>query len=442
MVHPCSPMKPVTTRAIIALALPAAASVLLNNMFRVIDQYAVQWLGPGAQAAVGACTFVLIAAYAIFMGVSAGAGPLAARAVGAQDEAQQRRVLGNSLVGALLVGGLALALVGLLATQITALVGLEGEAGEAMATYLQWLSVCGLPLAIAPTMDAIFIARGNTKMVMWLQGGATVLNAVLNPIFIYVLDLGIGGAALATGIAHGSAVVVGLRILLGQVRPSATDFRLDETLKRVLRVGAPIASNTLFYAGVYWALMSVAVKPLGSDVYAALGIGFSALEGFTWPIFWGFSTAVSSLVGRYLGAGMPEEAVRTYQKTLPFIVGLGVVASMVFWFGATPLTALFSDDVGVLQHAVVYAQVLAFSQIFVALEALAEGVLGGSGDTPSVFWWSAPINLMRVPLGWAAAFPLGLGAAGIWWAINLTTLIKAAGKWSAVLRGRWTAQTL
>jgi putative MATE family efflux protein len=435
-------MKPVTTRAIIALALPAAASVLLNNMFRVIDQFSVQWLGPGAQAAVGACTFVLIAAYAVFMAVSAGAGPLVARAVGADDPALAKRVVGNALVGSVLVGGMALLLIGLLAPEITMLVGLEGEAGAAMTTYLRWLAVCGLPLAIAPTMDAIFIARGNTWMVMWLQGGATLLNIMLNPLLIYVLDLGIGGAALATGLSHGAAVLVGVVLLLKRVGPGAEDFRLDRTLLRVLRIGAPLASNTLFYAGVYWALMSVAIKPLGADVYAALGIGFSALEGFTWPIFWGFSTAVSSLVGRYLGAGMPEEAVRTYKLATPFIVGLGLAASAVFWFGATSLTALFSSDPGVLEQAVLYAQVLAFSQVFVALEALAEGVLGGAGDTPQVFWWSTPFNLLRVPLAWGAALPLGFGAAGIWWAINITTVIKCAGKWSAVLRGSWARRAL
>jgi putative MATE family efflux protein len=435
-------MKPVTSRAIITLAIPAALSVLLNNLFRVIDQFSVQWLGPEAQAAVGACTFVLIAAYAIFMGISAGAGPLLARAVGAGDVALQRRVLGNALVGAVLIGGSALALMGLCAPWIASLVGLDGEAGQSMVTYLRWLSVCGLPLAVAPTLDSAFIARGNTGMVMRLQGGATALNLLLNPLLIYGAGLGIGGAALATGLSYGLAAVIGGRILLRQVRPGPADFRLDQTLGRIVRIGAPIASNTLLYAGVYWAIMSVAIRPLGPDVYAALGIGFSALEGFTWPIFWGFSTAVASLVGRYLGAGMPEEARRTYRLALPFILGLGATAGLVFWFGAAPLTSNFSSDPGVLEQAVLYAQVLALSQVFVALEALSEGVLGGAGDTRSVLLWSAPINLLRVPLAWGAAFPLGMGAAGIWWAINITTVIKCAGKWSAVVRGRWTESSL
>lgn len=306
-----------------------------------------------------------------------------------------------------------------------------------MTTYLQWLAICGVPLAIAPTVDSIFVARGNTQMVMVLQGGATLLNMVLNPLLIYGFELGIGGAALATGLSHGVAVIIGVVFVMRRMQPTRMDFRFDRTMGTILRVGGPMASNTLLYAAVYWALMNVAIQPLGSEVYAALGIGFSVLEGFTWPVFWGFSLAVSSLVGRYLGAGMHAEARRTYAKTAWIMMGMGLVAAALFRYGAEPLTAQFSADPKVLQHAVLYAQILAFSQVFVALESLAEGVLSGAGDTSTIFWWSAPGNLLRVPLAWVAAFPLGYGAAGIWWAINLTTVIKCAGKWAAVYRGRW-----
>jgi MATE family multidrug resistance protein len=91
----------------------------------------------------------------------------------------------------------------------------------------------------------------------------------------------------------------------------------------------------------------------------------------------------------------------------------------------------------VLEASVVYARTLAFSQLFVALEALFEGALEGAGDTRTLFFWSAPLNALRVPLGWALALPLGWGALGVWWAINLTTWAKALGKGYAVWRGRW-----
>jgi MATE family multidrug resistance protein len=114
-----------------------------------------------------------------------------------------------------------------------------------------------------------------------------------------------------------------------------------------------------------------------------------------------------------------------------------LLAALAFWFGAVPLCGLFTADPAVLEEAVLYARVLAFSQLFVAWEALAEGVLEGAGDTQAVFWLSSPVNLLRVPLAWAVAGPLGLGAAGIWWVINLTTIVKALLKGARVARGRW-----
>ena len=73
-----------------------------------------------------------------------------------------------------------------------------------------------------------------------------------------------------------------------------------------------------------------------------------------------------------------------------------------------------------------------------ALESAFEGALNGSGATRTVFWVSAPWNGLRIPLAWAMAFPLGMGAAGIWWAINITTFAKAFMKGWIVWRGRWT----
>ncbi len=430
-------MQPVTTGLLLKLALPAALSILLNNAFRVIDQFSVQWLGVAAQAAVGSCTFVLIGFFSIYAMISSGTGPLVARATGAGDTALRRKVMGNAIVGASLLGLMVLVSTGLGASWIASTLGLSGETHSQAAAYLRWLALFAVPLAIAPVIDAAFIAVGRTTLVMKLQALATVLNILLNPICIYALNLGIAGAAIATGISRSVTIIIGLVMIGRLLQPKRSDFRPDRTLLRIIRIGLPISSNNVLFAAVYWALLKWAISPLGPAVNAALGIGFSALEGFTWPVYWGFSLAVASLVGRYLGAGQPEQAVKTIRLAFPVCTVAGVAISAVFWFGAAPLCSLFTDDAEVLKEAIQYAQILAFSQLFLAYEALAEGTLEGAGDTKTVLLWSAPINLLRVPLGWACAIPLGYGAAGIWWVINLTTLLKAGGKSLAVIRGRW-----
>lgn len=428
---------PVTRAELVRLALPAAASAVLNNAFRVIDQYAAAYLGTSAQAAIGSCTFVLIAAYAVYSLVAAGTGPLVARATGAGDPAFRRRVFGASLTGGLSLGVLVGACLHLGADAIAGALGLQGPVATDAALFLRALSWGAPALALAPVLDACFVAIGRTRAMLALQLVAAALNAALNPVFIHTLDLGVAGTAYATGIARALTVGAGVAVLWRAFGPTLSELRAGVTLARVLRIGAPVTVNTFWYAGAYFLLLRYAISPLGPATNAALGIGFSALEGFTYPLFLGVSLGVSSLVGRSLGAGRPEDAARAAVLGFPLVTALGLACGALFWFGAEPLCGAFTHDPEVLAAAVLYARVLAWSQLFVAWEALAEGVLAGAGDTRTLFWLSAPLNALRVPLGWALAFPLGMGAAGVWWAINLTSLAKAVGKGVSAARGGW-----
>ncbi|MCI0654400.1 MAG: MATE family efflux transporter [Methylococcaceae bacterium] len=430
-------MHPVSVLSLLRLSIPAAISVVLNNAFKVIDQYSVQWLGKEAQAAIASSTFILIGLFAIYSVVACGAGPLVARATGARDFELRRRIVGNALFGAILIGIVILLLLGFGAHWICGTLGLRDNVLLLAVEYLKWLAIFGFPLVMAPLIDAVFISVGRTALVMALQMIATILNIVLNPVLIYQLDYGIAGAAIATGISRGVAVAIGFCVLWRQFQPYPRDFWPDNSLRRIIHIGLPLSWGIALFALVYWALLRYAVSPLGPAVNAALGIGFSALEGFTWPVFWGLSMGVASLIGRYLGAGQLDQAKRTIRLAFPLMSLLGLCAALIFWFGAESLCGIFSDDPAVLREAILYARILAFSQLFVAYECLAEAVLEGSGDTRPILYWSAPWNLFRIPVSWYFAIHLGFGPAAIWWVINISTVIKAAGKWSAVLRGGW-----
>jgi len=432
----------VSPRSLLRLAVPAALSVLLNNAYRGVDQYVVQWIGPDAQAAIGSSTFVLIFFFSLFSLVSVGVGPLVARTVGAQDFESLRRILGHGLIAAVIVAICVWTMAGLGAELVVSLVGLQGESAELMTIYLRSLAWVGLPLALGPLVDAAFIAMGEVRLPMVLHFVATVINGILSWVFIYPLGMGIAGAAFASGVSRGLAVVIGGWILARRtgMTPGDLKVQVDTCVRewlRILRIGFPIAANTAAYALVYWALLRVAISPLGPAVNAALGIGFSALEGVAWPVFHGVALASASMAGRALGAGRVDLAEKVVIAGIPMALFCGFSAAFSFYFGAEYLCGLFTDDPETFKQAVLYARILAFSQVFVALEALFEGVLAGAGDTKTVFWWSTPINVFRVPLGWLAAFPLGFGAAGIWWVINLTTVLKGMGKMRAVLLGGW-----
>lgn len=428
---------PIGIKSLLALAIPSAIFTFLTNGFRIVDQYFIQSVSVEAQAAIGSSTFVLIFTYAIFELISAGAGPLIARATGAQDPVVRRALLGEAIFGILILT-LILMIVGTLGTPlITATLGLEGRAAAECNRYLGTLFLTLLPLALTPLVDQAFINMGSARYPLLLHILSLSLNVILTPLLIHNAGLGIVGAALASTLSRGVGTGIGLFLLTRMTGVRLKDLKPRGQLGRILRVGTPMALGTAFFAMVYWGLLKTSVSPLGTHVNAALGIGFSALEGCTWPVFHGLSLGAASLAGRYLGADRPDLARQTFYTALPFATLLGVAASFIFFFAGETLTALFTDDVAVHQAATEYATILAASQLFLSWEALSEGILAGAGDTRTVFWCSTPFNLLRIPLAWWLAFPLDFGATGVWWAINITTYAKTLLKGWAVWRGHW-----
>jgi Na+-driven multidrug efflux pump len=193
---------------------------------------------------------------------------------------------------------------------------------------------------------------------------------------------------------------------------------------------------------VYWLLLALVISPLGDEALAGLGIGFQVFEGLSFPCFLGVAMAGASLVGHSVGAQDPEgalEAVRS-ARFAGRIFGIGFAG--IFLFGGGFLAGFFEADPAVYEETLRYVRILAFSQYWVAMEAANEKVLVGSGQTRAIYWMSPLGNLLRVPLGWALAIALGFGTAGVWWAINATTWLKAWLFWSKVQRGDWLDEAL
>ncbi|MEO1335044.1 MAG: MATE family efflux transporter, partial [Myxococcota bacterium] len=259
--------------------------------------------------------------------LAAGAGPLIARATGAADPRMRRAILGAGLWGAGVVTVLVMATGTLCAGWIAASVGLTGATAEAFALYLSALSLTILPLVLTPLVDQVFLAIGEARLPMALHVASLALNILLTPLFVLVLEGGVVGAALASNLARAVTTGVGLFVLVRKLGLQRMHIRPTDQLFRILRVGTPMAASTALYALVYWALLRWTVSPLGPHVNAALGIGFSALEGMAWPVFHGLSLAVASLVGRYLGAGRPDLAWGVVKLAFPATTALGLFAS-------------------------------------------------------------------------------------------------------------------
>lgn len=466
--HVAAPAHTRRTRELLGLAWPAVLSYILNNAYRINDQFWIQGLGAEAQAAVGATFFLQVLNFAFVFLAVGGTLALVSRAVGARDP-ERRDAVVRSALGFGLAMGIVLTLCVLpLLDRIVLWMGLAGETAVLAEEYLGALYLFMTALALLPVVDSVFIGRGNTRVPMALQACAVVLNYFLNPLLIYgrdaaermdapgveaiaalasALDLdgmGLAGAAVATGLARTIVVLVGIWILGGPMESrliAAGKFSLERAwrvVRDILRISFPSSASIGIYALAYLLLLRLVLTPLGDAVTAGLGVGFQVFEGISFPCYLGISIAGSSLIGRELGARNRAGVLEVVGCTRFWSRTAGLVFAALFWFGGPYLVNAFTQDPAVARETVVYVRVLAFSQYWVAVESANEKVLLGSGRTGPIMWISPLGNLLRIPLGWWLAFGWpALGAAGVWWAINATTCLKAGLFWDRVRRGNW-----
>ena len=163
---------------VLRLAWPVAVAFLLNNAYRINDQFWIQGLGEPAQSAVGASMFVFIMSFAVAFLAAGGALALVARAKGAEDEERFRTVSRHSVALALALGAGAALIVPPLLPSIVRLLGLEGETAANAVEYMRVLFYGCVVLYLVPTLDDIFIGRGRTWLPMALNVLAIAINFV------------------------------------------------------------------------------------------------------------------------------------------------------------------------------------------------------------------------------------------------------------------------
>ena len=424
------------------LAWPSILFAVLRHGYRIVDQFYAQYISVDAQAAIGSTTYFSILASGFFTIIAFGTAPLVGRAVGAGDWDKLKSIVNAALTGVLILSVVAM----LFGTTSSGLIvqglGLTGQTAAEAENYVFTLCLTMPPLVLAPLLDQSLIASGDTRTPMKAHALILAMNLILTPLFILGLDLGIIGAALSSTTSTAIGGIYALSRLF-RLAPFAPDIMIRPTMLRsIVHIGTPMGLGVAAYALTYWGILATTVSPLGPHVNAALGIGFSALEGVTWPAFHGFSLAIASLVGRSLGAKRPDLAWVSIQKGLVIASTLGIIASCAFYFGQWTLTGFFTEDTLVHATAATYAAIIAWSQLAVALEAILEGVLSGAGATRAIFWASTPINLMRIPFGWYFAIKLGYGPVGLWWVLNVTTYAKVIIKGWIVQRGSWSTLEL
>ena len=294
-------------------ALPIVFSNLVDVFYTAADMMIVGLSGKeGAVGSIGSCTAMINMIVSLQSGFAMGANVAVGRAIGARDDERVERAVHTSIAIAVF-SGLALALLGmLLCRRILILLGDEGHILD-MATDYCLVYFAGLPFGVlAVFCNAIYRAKGNTKIGMTILSISGALNVLLNLFFVVVCDMNVVGVALATRLSSVFTASVFLWKLCHEKDVSRFSFRKmrfhSDEGKEVIRVGIPssIQSSITHFSLmlVQGAVNSVnnLVCPGGSYVLDGHAAG-SSLESFVSNAYSAISTATMTFVSQHYGAG-------------------------------------------------------------------------------------------------------------------------------------------
>jgi putative MATE family efflux protein len=287
------------------LAMTAAASVGLMSIFFVdlLSLLYVSRLGdPNLTAAVGFATQVLFFSVSINIGLSIALGALVSRATGAGERDAARRIASSGLVHVFLVAAVVTCAALPLRREILALFGARGEALDVGATYLAITLPATIFLGLGMALAGILRAVGDARRAMFVTLSGAIVTAVLDPIFIFALGLGVDGAAIVTLISRFVFVAVGLYGAVRKhdlvARPARAAVALDAPAMAGIAFPAILTNLATPVANAY--SMRIFAH-FGDAVVAAFAI-IDRVTPFAFGVLFALSGAVGPILGQNLGA--------------------------------------------------------------------------------------------------------------------------------------------
>lgn len=339
-------------RAYFKMALPVVLSMLVSLVYNMVDTWFIaQTQNTALVAGVSLCApmFTLMVAMGDIFGL--GGSSLISRLLGQGEEKRVRHVSAFCSYGAIVWGVLVGALMLIFRQPILHLLGASSDTMDSAMAYYSYLAL-GAPVIIF-TLVPSNILRTEGMAVASMVGSitGTVVNIILDPIFIFGLNMGAGGAALATVLSNVVSAVLFIVLLVTKsqrlsVRPGDCSVQGTE-LREILVIGVP-ASITNLMQSFAMTLTNRFLLPYGTENVAALGIALK-VNMIVMLIMVGFAFGAQPLLGYNYGANNRERLRDILKFDVLVQLVFSVVMTVVFLISAPQIIRIFMSDGGVIQ---------------------------------------------------------------------------------------------
>jgi len=422
--------------------------MLIGNFFQqlyhIINSVILgQFVGKEALAAIGAAQPIIFTIVSFVVGIAIGGTIVVAQYFGARDMVRVKKTI-DTLYIFIFIASIVLTVVGIISSgPLLRLLGTPEEFFQEARIYLVVFQSGLIFLFGFNVTSAILRGLGDSKTPLYFLLFSTLVNILLDLLFIIIFRWGIAGAALATVISQAFAFFATMWFLNRSNRIFSINFRdmhFDRAIfMQSVKIGLPTGLQQTFVSIGMMALLKI-VNSFGTDVVAAYSAA-GRIDNLAILPAMNLSMALSTFVGQNIGAGKAERVNSGLWATIRITVIISILMSLLIVLLKIPLMKLFTTDAEVIRIGAKYLLIVGSFYLIFNLMFTVAGVMRGAGDTLiPMFITLFSLWIIRVP----SAYFLSerLGETGIWWSMPVGWLVGLVLSYLYYLTGAWKRKSV
>lgn len=369
---------------ILRFALPLLVGNVFQQLYNMVDSLVVgNFVGANALAAVGNCGAVNSLFFAMANGLSIGIGILAAQYFGAHNEEKIKTVIGNA-VYVLGTVALVMSVVGiLLSPLVIRILGTPDTIRADSVVYMRVTCAGMLGIAFYNGTAAILRALGDARTPLYFLVLSSIVNVILDLVFVLRMDMGVLGVGLATVIAELISAIVCMLYAYRKVsffRLRKADMKPDRNMiVRAFELGIPIAMQSAMISVSRMVLQGV-INSFGESVMAASDI-INRIEELVQQPFSSLHAALTTYAGQNIGARDTERVRKGYRQSAVVAVGFGLLTIPIAYLFGERIVGAFVKDAEVIAIGTTALHINSLFYAVVGMIHVSRAVLNGCGDT-------------------------------------------------------------
>ncbi|MBP7507261.1 MAG: MATE family efflux transporter [Prolixibacteraceae bacterium] len=431
-------------RAVFLLSVPMVLEMLMESIFAIVDIFFVSKLGADAIATVGLTESIITIIYAISSGLSVATSAIVSRRIGEKKYEKASKSSYQAIITGIIIS-IIIAVPGILFSKdMLRLMNASDNIVNEMSSYTTIMFGSNLVILMLFINNAIFRSSGNPVIALKVLLFANGINIILDPIFIFGLGpipaMGVQGAAVATTIGRGMAVLLQFYYLLrGKSKINLLGINLNPDFKmigRILNLSIGTVSQHIISQSSWIILMSI-VAVFGSEVLAGYTIALRIIMFVLLPGL-GISNAASTLVGQNLGAGLATRAEKSAiiaSGTIMILMGI-ISVFLIAW--PESFISLLSADKNIISYGGNSLRIVSIGLILYGLGMVLVNTINGAGDTRTPFYVNiVAFWLIEIPLAWFLSKILKMEQNGVFLAIVFAESVMTLSIYYFFKKGKW-----